>query len=148
MRKLALFEAQQFALLLMAGAPVTVACSYLLPRGAGEEDLRDAAECWPRQAEVLEELQVLTGGQPWQMLSKEERLKVALDKHYAEMAFFMWTHNYGELNGADRQKSDICRSALEAKIAGTAGTNNPLEAFYAEIIKQQKLAALPKIGRS
>ena len=72
-------------------------------------------------------------GKSWQEMSLEERIHFSIDKHYSEMAYFLYSHNYSQLVGTDRQKADICRQALEAKIAGTAGKMGPLEQFWADI---------------
>lgn len=147
-RSLTAPEAETFALLLLAGAPARVAATYFAGPGADDEDLQDAANQWSDQSEVKQELLKLTGGVPWHRLSDEERLQLAMKKHYAEMAFFLWTHNYGELSGGDRQKADTCRESLERKLAGTAGKGNALDQFYEEVIGRYKMTAAQKVGRA
>ena len=145
LRKLNEFEAQQFALLLFAGVPPAAVATSLLPPDATETEVETAAQEWPRQRVVLTAIEKLSGGQ-WQDLRKEERLQLAIEKHYAEMAYFLWTHNYADLQGPDRSKADTCRAALEAKLAGTAGKGNALERLYEEIVQRNRQAVLPKIG--
>jgi hypothetical protein len=72
-------------------------------------------------------------------MSAEERIRFAIDKHYNEMAYFLYSHNYGELSGPDKAKADTCRQALEAKLAGTAGKFTPLDEFWNDM--RAKLAA-------
>ena len=141
-------EAHQFALMLLAGAPVSVACSYFLPPDAGEEDIEIAAEVWPGQKEVLKAIQTLTGGVPWHHLSPEERIRIALDKMYAEMAYFLWSHNYSDAGGVEKLKADTCRQALEAKVAGTAGKGNAIEEYYREILQQKRTGIEVKVGKA
>lgn len=148
MRSLSKEEAHQFALLQLAGVPVADIVTYFVPPGTKDEEILASAKEWPGQREVLEALRLLTGGVPWQQLSPEERLKIALDKHYAEMAYFLWSHNYADLTGGEKGKADDCRRALEAKLAGTAGKGNFLEVFYEEYMKKQKGAVTLPMGRA
>ena len=134
MQKLNDTEAQQFALLLMAGVSPASAATYFLPSKVQDEALQEAAQTWCHQREVMKHVEAMSGG-PWEKLTKEQRLQVALDKMYAEMAFFLWSHSYGDLQGLDRQKADTCRAALEAKLAGTAGKGNAIERFYEDLLK-------------
>lgn len=144
MRKLNELEARQFALMLLAGAPASTACSYFLDATAPDEQIAFAAEEWPRQKEVLAAIRELTGGIPWHEMDPAERLKLALEKHYAEMAFFLWTTNYIDADGAAKIKADTCRQALEGKVAGTAGTSDPLRQFYETLTKDVAKRSTPK----
>lgn len=132
------FEAQQFALLQLSGVPAYEAVGFFLPSAATEEAREKAALDLPRQPEVAKAMQRLSGGKPWQELRSEERINLAIEKHYAEMAYFLWTHNYAELSGPDKMKADTCRQALEAKLAGTAGKGNALDRFYESVIDMYK----------
>lgn len=144
--KLNEFEAQQLALLILSGVPPIDAVAPFISSEAGEGALEKAAVELPRQQLVLKAIQDLSGGVPWQKLRPEERLQIALDKHYAEMAYFMWTHNYTDLSGVDKVKADTCRAALEAKLAGTAGKGSILDRFYEEVIATQR--ARIKVGKA
>jgi len=134
MRPLAAAEADQFALMLLAGAPVTDAVRYFLDPLTPEELLAEAAERWPQQAEVLDALQRYTGGEVWHKMTDQQRLETAVKKHYNEMAYFLWTVNYVECAGNDKLKADTCRQALEIKLAGLAGQDSPLSRFYHEML--------------
>jgi hypothetical protein len=80
----------------------------------------------------------------WQEMSLQERIQYAIDKHYAEMAYFLYSRNYADLQGAEKAKADTCRMTLEAKLAGMAGKLDALSQFYADLasgkIKTQKEA--------
>jgi hypothetical protein len=133
MRALTELEAQQFALILLSGCPPSQAVGYFLVEGDDGEAEERFLQAWPRQPEVLEAIRGLTGGE-WHTLGEEERLQLALRKHYAELAFFLWSHNYNDLNGPDKMKADGCRQALEAKLAGLAGKEDQLADFYKDVL--------------
>ena len=139
-------EAQEFAKIVMSGVPTHRAVRYFTPLAMDDDDIRDFSRACYAQSEVQAALQLLSGGVPWQSLSKEQRLSIALDKHYAELAYFLWANNYADLDGAGKQKADTCRQALDAKVAGTAGKGNAMERFYEDLLKQYKLGAVAKIG--
>ena len=127
-------EAEQFALMLLSGAPIRDSVGYFLDENSPEEVVLDAAETWPGQDEVLIALEKYTGGQAWHKMSDQQRLEVALKKHYNEMAYFLWSSNYAEIDGKERLKADTCRSALEVKVAGMAGQDSPLARFYSDML--------------
>lgn len=135
LRKLNEFEAAQFAMLAMAGVPNTEIVLYFLPTAAEDEDVQEAVVQWPRQREVVQEMQKFSKG-PWQDLTDTQRWEAALAKTYNEMAYFLWSHNYAELTGSERQKADTCRMAIEAKMAGTSGQSSPMERMYQELAKK------------
>lgn len=145
MRPLSDVQAEQFALILLSGCPVTQAVTYFLE--SSEDELR-AVEEWPRQPAVLAATKKLTGGVAWQEMGEQERIEFALKKHYAELAYFIYSTNYNDLEGAKKQKSDTCRQVLETKLAGLAGQSNPLTDFYSDMLstykKQVKDSAIPR----
>ena len=128
----------------LAGVSVGDICACFLPEAADETAVSAAVASWPRSSGVLKELQHLMGGLPWQEMRPEDRLRLALDKHYAEMAYFLWTHNYADLSGGDKQKADTCRAALEQRLAGTSGKLNSIESFYEEMKQLYKMGT-PKL---
>jgi hypothetical protein len=135
-RRLTAGEAQQFAQIVLSGAPVPEAVRYFWPEPLNPEDEAAYCACWPVQPEVLNALQRMTGGEPWHALTDETRLETALTKHYNELAYFLWTTNYTECAGADKVKSDTCRAAIEAKVAGMAGRESPLARFYHDLLQR------------
>jgi hypothetical protein len=140
MRPLTTTEADQFALMLLSGAPVSDAVRYFLDPLSPEAFLVEAADQWPSQHEVLDALQRYTGGEVWHKMSDEQRLETAIKKHYNEMAYFLWTVNYVECSGNDKLKADTCRTALEVKLAGMAGQESPLSRFYHDMLAKYEHA--------
>ena len=121
-------------MILLSGAPVTDAVRYFLPATASDADRAVATEQWPAQAEVLEAIQRYTGGEAWHQMADQDRMSVALKKHYNEMAYYLWTANYAEMTGNEKLKADTCRVALETKLAGMAGQESPLARFYHDML--------------
>ena len=134
MRPLTSPEADQFALMLLSGAPVTDGIRYFLDPLTPDELLAEAADQWPQQSEVLDALQRYTGGEAWHTMTDQQRLEIAIKKHYNEMAYYLWTVNYVEADGQDKLKADTCRQALETKLAGLAGQESPLARFYHDML--------------
>lgn len=145
-------QALEFCLMLNAGLPSEEAIRFFV------DDMDEAAlaalhQRWVRSPNIAKAmLQVM--GKPWQQLSLEERMTFAINKHYNEMAYFLYSHNYATISGADKTKADTCRTALEAKIAGTAGRLGPLEEFWKALQdktislqpRPQTLPALPNMA--
>ena len=129
-RPLSAHEAREFALMILAGAPVADIVPYFWPDPMDEQTLIACAELWPQQPEVQTAIEQLAGGEPWHKLSDEARWELALKKHYSELAYILWTTNYAEAEGPARTKADTCRTAIEAKVAGMAGRDSPLAQFY------------------
>jgi hypothetical protein len=135
MDELAAAEADQFALMLLAGAPPLHAVRYFLPAESVTEDqVVEAAETWPSSSLVLEAVRKYSGGTSWHTMTTSARLTLALEKHYNEMAYFLWTTSYVECDLQDRTKADTCRGALEVKVSGMAGQESPMARFYADML--------------
>ena len=139
-RKLSQGEADQFALILLSGAPLTDAVGYFLPVASPPEFIETAAQAWPQQLEVVEAMNRYSGGEDWHRLTDEQRLEVAIKKHYNEMAYFLWTNNYAESAGNEKLKADTCRQAIETKLAGMAGQESPLSRFYHDMLAKYEHA--------
>ena len=129
-------QAEQFAMILLSGAPISDAVSYLLPPTASDADRAAAVEGWPIQSEVLDAIQRYTGGEAWHQMEDSARMNIALKKHYNEMAYFLWTSNYTEMSGNEKLKADTCRIAIETKLAGMAGQDSPLARFYHNMLSR------------
>lgn len=129
-------EASQFAAMLLAGAPIVDAVGYFFPDDAHEAFLADAIEDWPVQKEVLEAIQRYTGGEAWHTMTDEARSELALRKHFNEMAYYLWTNNYTELDGSGKVKADTCRQALQDKASGIAGQDSPIARFYHDLLNR------------
>jgi len=143
MRKLTPVEADQFALMLLSGAPLSDAVGYFLPLTSPPDFAELAADTWPQQAEVVAALQRYSGGEEWHQMTDAQRLEVAIKKHYNEMAYFLWTTNYVDAGGNEKLKADTCRIAIETKLAGLAGQESPLSRFYHDMLAKYDHTATP-----
>lgn len=136
-------EAWQFALMTQAGMPALAALQYFLAADTPPGDVALILKQWANSTTYRAALLKLQG-KTWQEMTLDERIQTAIDLHYNQLAYILYSRNYAELVGAERQKADICRAALEAKIAGTSGKMGPLEQFWADIRSGKvKLAGLP-----
>ena len=122
-------QAYQFALMLQAGMPASDAIRYFFEA----PDQKAMCDRWLASRELAKAVRTLQRDKGWQEMSTEERIQLAVDKNYNEMAYFLYAHNYSELAGAERAKADICRQALEARIAGTAGKLDAITRFWDDI---------------
>lgn len=135
--------ARQLALMLKSGMPLQHAMVYFMP-DATEGERNSVAAGWTR-SKLLQQAVREIEGDDWQNLSLEVRIQNAIDKHYSELAYFLYTHNYTDVAGLDKTKSDTARSVLETKLAGLAGKASPLEAFWNDLRQgKAKLSAVPQ----
>ena len=135
-------SAHQFALMLHSGMPARDAITYFTDETDSQALLALLKE-WTHSPSVARATLALQG-KSWQDMTLDEKIQITIDKHYAELAYFLYSHNYAELMGAERSKADTCRQALEAKLAGMSGKMGPIEAFWSDIKSGKvKLAGLP-----
>lgn len=129
-------QAKQFALILSSGAPAREAIRYFLPPDSGEAlsqlAIDQLASRWLADPEVEKQVNLLQGGE-WSSMTATQRIQTAIDKHYVEMAYFLFSRNYVELTGPEKSKADTCRVALEAKLAGTSGKLSAVEQFWSDV---------------
>jgi hypothetical protein len=124
-------QAEQFALMLNAGLPAEEAILYF----TDSEDPAEVGEMlanWLR-SKALKAATLKLQSKPWTEMSLEEKLHTSIDLHYAGLAYFLFTHNYGSLGPADKAKADTARGAIEAKLAGTAGKTDVLSQFISDL---------------
>lgn len=123
--------AHQFALILGSGMPHLDAIGYLRPDLEGQ-DAKVELDRWMRHRVVQTAILELQGG-AWQDMPTERKIAFTIDKHYTELAYYLYRNNYNDLDGAARAKADICRQTLEAKLAGMAGKLDALSTFFEDI---------------
>lgn len=124
-------QAYAFAVMLQAGLPPSDAILYF----ATSEDTAELTimvRKWMRAAEVRRAVAGLMG-KNWTDMSLEEKRDYALNHHYTQMAYFLYSNHYAELGGPDKAKADTARQALEAHKAGTAGKTDALSRFFDDI---------------
>lgn len=139
-------EALQFCQMLFCGMPSMDAIRYFLPTledGWTEEQVRAFHDRWVKGKEIGPARKIVEGKE-WSELTPEERIKRAIDKHYTEMAYFLYSTNYASIQGADKTKADTCRGALEAKLAGMAGKLDPLSKFFEDVASGRVKLASPR----
>lgn len=123
--------ARQFAIILSSGVPGSQAIAYFYPDD-NPTSHKAWLDKWMRDPEVQKQILILQG-KAWEERTIEEKIQYAIDKHYTEVAYFLYSHNYAELVGADKTKADTCRQVLETKLAGMAGKMDALTQFWQDI---------------
>lgn len=124
--------AMQFAIIISSGMPHAEAIRYFYPDEENPTNLRALLNQWLK-LDVVKEAILALEGKAWQERTLEEKIKFSIDKHYSELAYFLYSHNYAELEGAARAKADVCRQTLETKLAGMAGKMDALSSFWADV---------------
>lgn len=139
-------QALKFALMIQHGYPSEHAIQYFFPEMVvtqNAEGLSQAHRLWTLSKEVKDAILTVQDGKEWQDLTLDQQIEFALNKNYAELAYFLYSSNYSTMNSTERMKADIARSALESKVAGSAGKLDPLMQWFSDI-KSGKV----KLGQS
>lgn len=138
-------QADQFALMLESGMPSIEAIGYFVDAEIASDQalVKSIHDKWMRSGTVRSAILALQG-KPWQGMDLMEKLRYSIDRHYAQMAYYLYTHNYSELTAAEKSKADTARQVLEAKLAGRAGKETPLEEFTRELLEGK--LKLEKVG--
>lgn len=124
-------QAHQFAVILQAGLPASQAILYFVET-VDPATAQAATQVWTRSRAVRKATQALMG-KTWQAMTLDERMHHALSLHYSQLATLLFTNNYIEATAPEKTKMDTARTALEAKVAGTAGQMNAMEQFFADV---------------
>lgn len=117
--------------MLQAGLPASEAILYFI-------DTQDPSELamvlrnWTRSSAVKRAMARLIK-KPWQEMTLGERMETALEQHYNSLAYLLFSTNYSEAGSTEKQKLDTARSAIEAKLAGTAGKMSEMDRFLADV---------------
>ena len=128
-------QAEAFAIMLNVGMPPADAMGYFVDLSDWNPGaIRGLADRWLRSRLVVAASRKLMG-KGWEEMTAEERIKHAVDKHYGELAYFLYSHNYSTLEGVDKIKADTARQVLEAKLAGLAGQLDPMARFWDDFRK-------------
>lgn len=136
-------SAYEIAKLLAAGCPIGVACAFVWPKydaslvGYSDDDVVRARwhENVARDRLTLDAVTKLNGAE-WQNLPKEERLQIALDKHFAECAFVLYTNNYSTAENDVKRTMDVAAERLMRKIGDKEREDlSPMFAWVKEFIK-------------
>lgn len=132
--------AYEFVKLLHSGLDAPHALAYLAPAYiaslAGKRaEFNTLVVQWARSPLVLDATTKLNGG-AWHKLEPDDRLRIALDKHYAELAYFLYTHDFAIVDGQDLKKATDAREALAKKLEGNDGPGTPTDAFIKILMEQ------------
>jgi hypothetical protein len=138
-------QASQFAVMVHAGLPPSEAVQYFVTTEDPKE-LNELTRKWQRSRLVGRALSALMG-KAWQAMSLEERCRYALDQHYSQLAYILYSNHYAEAALPDKNKLDTARTAIEAKLAGTAGKGDALSQFFDDVrsgrVKLAKPISMP-----
>lgn len=140
--------ARSFVQLLMAGVTAIEALRFLSPE-YWQYCTRDQRRNWLVEVQassfVADETDRHNEG-AWQDLESADRLRIALDKHFAEMAYFLFTHNFADPS-ADRAKMTEAREAIVAKIEqGEGGGGNAFDTFLKALADRTDLTHPPTLA--
>jgi hypothetical protein len=124
-------QALQFCTMIQAGLPPSEAILYFIETDDPAEIaliLRNWQRCRATKR-AMAKLQ----SKSWQEMSLDERCKTALEQHYSQLAYVLYSNHYAEANQVEKSRLDTARQALEAKQAGTAGKGDAMSQFFDDI---------------
>lgn len=137
--------AGDFVRLLGAGLPPLEALAYFTEGYAAFSDDRKAEwlASWLSDPLMGAAVEAWNHG-AWDRLSEDQRVEVALAHATNQMAHFLYTRPYHEVNGADLGKWTEARKALQARTDAKTGTGqSAYEKFLATLMNQASVAAGP-----
>jgi hypothetical protein len=124
-------NALQFCVMVQAGMPAEDAIRYFCDSDDPLE-LAQTLKKWQSSA-ITRRAQKSLMGKSWHEMTRDERIRYGLDLHYSQLAYFLFSGNYLSMGPADKAKADTARQALEAKLAGTAGSTDPLSRWLEDL---------------
>lgn len=153
--KLTATYAYEFVKLLHAGIPPLQALSYFAPKHYAALLPKDRATWLAKwlNARLLVDATTTFNKAKWQDLDKDSRLTIALDKHMAELAYFLYTSNYQDVEGQDLKKSIDARTAILTYVKeGDGDSDTPfmkaMKDLLAGRIDGQVTSGPPQMGES
>lgn len=127
-----------FVAMTEAGIPAATTLHYIggpVWEGWSAGQRRDTILLWQRSKEVRD-AQAAVHGATWIAMPAERRVQVALDKHHAQLAHFLFTHPYDTLTDLELKKADTAREALTAVIAAKTGdAETPLVRMLRDLVE-------------
>lgn len=132
--------ASEFALLLAAGVSPVECLRYLSPAyfaHASAASRRTWLSEWSASPLLLTAINELNGGE-WHKLDPDRRLQLALDKHLAELAHFLYTHSFRSASGEVLRKIDTAAARLTDFLTDRSGGDSPFKDFVQEFMAQWK----------
>lgn len=135
-------QALQFVIMMNAGLPPEQAILYFLDTD-DPVTVASTLKKWLRSRAVQTAQHTLMG-KSWQEMSLEERIDFALNSHYSQLAYLLFSSNYLSVGQTDKGKLDTARTALESKKAGLAGKGDALSRFF-EDLNSGKIKLAPTV---
>lgn len=129
--------AEEFVKLLFAGFPPKSALRTLCPRYYKQINTHSRDNFVERVQSHPEVARATTkhlGNRRWLDLTPAERAKTSEDKHYAELAHYLFTHPFEDATPAELEKIAEARNALLAKQKADAGATE--SSVVERIVKQ------------
>jgi murein L,D-transpeptidase YcbB/YkuD len=124
--------AMQFAIMVTSGMPPDEALPYFYPADTPADELRRELKLWLKAPSIQAAVRAVQG-KDWQGMSLDEKVRYAIEKHYAELAYFLYSRNYITLSQSDQRKADTARQVLEAKLAGMSGKMDALSQWFEDV---------------
>lgn len=130
-------RAHDLVKLLAAGVPPHDALRYLDPEYFAVADPKQRHAwllAWSGDPMTLRAQSSLNGAD-WPDLEAGQRLTIAFDKHLAELAYFLFSHDYSKIEGTDLRKADAAREALMSYLKeGADAESSPFKRFLEEFM--------------
>lgn len=116
-----------WAKLLFAGCPPMQAVIFFV-QGLTIEQQKEALRLWSTHPLTQKAVNDLQGGS-WLDLTNEQRVRIAYDKHIAEVAFYVHSHSFVQASDKDDiEKMKQAREVLKA-VLGHAPDGDPMADF-------------------
>lgn len=142
-------KAREFALLLASGVDPLNALRYMAPSAfdrMADDERTDWLNALAGDRLVLRAVNELNGAE-WHHLDADKRLQLALDKHFSELAYLLYTTSYRTAEGSILRKIDNAAERLMKYLTesdgGGEGADSGWRAFVGEIMKQYESSTSP-----
>ena len=134
--------ADAFIKIVNAGIPALTAVAYCASDVPYERHPIVLA-AWLNDPLLLKSAADFNGGE-WQDLAPDDRLDIALDKHFAELAYYLWSHNYASAEGVELTKAIEARKAIVEKLKGVGeGDDTPFVKAMRDLVSGAISEATP-----
>lgn len=127
-------QAATFVRLLTAGIPKLEALAYCTrdcPAPTSTDHERTRLQTWGSDPHVVHAVRAANGGE-WADLAIEKQTALALDKHLAELAYFVYSHSFENADPATLTKLQDARRALAESQARTGKADSPYAKWLRE----------------
>jgi len=141
--------AGQFARLTRAGLSASEAMGYLAPESVPEDRAR-WGWAWSQSPEV-DRARARLDGSPWDQLPAGEQRRIALEKHLAELARFLYCEDYAAAGTLTFKKLVNARQAINDRLVH-APVRSPFDEFLKDLkegrFARDGVAGAPIRGRA